>query len=144
MKAISPKHLAFMIDKGFLMIESTFYAIRRPPVEYYERMEPEEIQRVERVRVMGGKIGLPLLGMMKHVAGHFPYRAVESKVTPEWLLRRGREKFPKLMGVIEGRGEAGQRWLQEQCRELVQFATGRLVWSDEKETLIPVEPGVIL
>lgn len=127
-----------MIDKGYLMIESTFYALKHPPTEYYEKLAPEEAHRVERVRVIGEKLGLPLLGMMKHIASRFPIRTVEEKITPEWMMKRGMEKFPKLIEVIEEKEEAGQKWLREQCREVVQFATGRIAWSDENETMVEV------
>lgn len=144
LRIISPKYLGVMVDNGWLLIESMFYAIRRPPTEYYEKMDPEEAHRVERVRALGEKFGLPLLGMLRYVASHFPYEAVEEKVTPEWMRRRGRDKFPELIKVIEKKGGAGDKWLSSQCREIVQFSTGRLVWSDAKETMVKARPGVAI
>lgn len=128
-----------MVDHGYLVIESMYFAIRHPPAEYYEKMDPEEAKKVERTRMFGEKVGLPLLGMMCAVARQFPYKAVEEKVTPEWLKRRGREKFPELVEVLEEKGPAGEKWLQAQCREIVQFATGNIVWSDAQETMVPIQ-----
>ena len=137
---MTPKYLDHMIDHDYLIIESLYFAIRHPPTaEYYEKMDPKEAKKVEKTRMFGEKVGLPLLGMMRVVARQFPYKAVEGKVTPEWLKRRGREKFPELVKVIEEKGPAGEKWLQAQCREIVQFATGDITWSDVQEKMVPIQ-----
>lgn len=136
---MTPKHLGYMIDHGYLVIESMYFAIRHPPAAEYARMDPEEAKKVEKTRMFGERVGLPLLGMMRAVARQFPYKAVEEKVTPEWLKRRGREKFPELVKVIEEKGATGEKWLQAQCREIVQFATGDITWSDAQEKMVPVQ-----
>ena len=135
---MTPKHLGYMIDHGYLVIESMYFAIRHPP-EYYEKMDPEEAKKVEKTRMFGARVGLPLLGMMRVVARQFPYKAVEEKVRPEWVKRRGREKFPELVEVLEAKGPAGEKWLQAQCREIVQFAMGTITWSDAQEKMVPVQ-----
>lgn len=127
-----------MIDNGYLLIESLYYAIHHSPEEYYEKMDPEEAKKVEKTRMFGARVGIPLLAMMCAVARPFPYKAVEEKVTPEWLKRRGREKFPELVEIIEEKGDAGETWLQMQCREVVQLATGSIAWSDAQEKMVPV------
>ena len=142
LKCIRPKYLGVMIENGWLMIESTFYALRHPPVEYYEKLGLEEAQKVERARVMGEKFGMPALGVLRMVASYFPYKDVEEKVTPEWMMTRGREKFPELIKVIEEKKEAGQKWLERQCTEVVKFATGRLVWDSSQDTFVEAKPRV--
>jgi len=141
-KVVSPKYLRWLIDNSYLLIESTFYAIRHPPQEFYDTADPEEARKVERVRVMGEKIGLPLFGMLRYVCAQFPYEAVEGKVTPEWVRKRGKLKFPELVKVWEDTGEAGEKWLKAQCREVILFATGRLLWSDQAMRMVAVRPAV--
>lgn len=145
LKAISPEYLGLMIDNDYLLIESLFFALNPPlqssgpkgnPTKNNEELSPEE---ADKVMAMGKKVGLPLLGAMRFVASRFPYKVVEEKITPEWMLRRGRGKFPALMDIIEAKGPAGTHWLEKQCDEFVQFATGRLNWSPEKRIMIPVQ-----
>lgn len=139
-KAIGAENLGILVDNNWFIIESIFYSIRHPPVEVYKQLNPKEVPKLEQIRGTLTKTVLPLLGMVKFVASKFPPSAIEYKVTPEWLLKRGRKRFPTLVRVVEKRGEKGQEWMKSQCREIVLFATGRLVWDDSSKTMIEVVP----
>jgi len=137
LKCVSPEHLDFMIERDKHIIASTFYAIRHRP-NYPEDLSADQIRRLEAFRAQLARVALPVLGMMRRVASGFPPEVVERQVTPEWLMRRARNQFPMLADVVCMQGKRGQRWLADQAREIVGFATGRLTWDDKVCKLVEV------
>jgi hypothetical protein len=138
-KALGPKTLDLMIDKNFYIIDAIFYATRHQPT-YPPELSREQVARLEMIRATMSKTVLPLLGMVKFVASKFPPEAVEAKVTPDWLLRRGDQRFPELSERVRAKGERGRWWLEKQAEELRAYATGRAYWSEEERKLVIVNP----
>ena len=93
----------------------------------------------ERMRRSLVKTVLPVLGLARTVASRFPASAIESKVTPEWLIEKGKKRFPELIAVIEKYGERGRKWLQRQSQEIVLYLTGRLVYDVKSGRMVRVE-----
>lgn len=138
-KALGPKSLDLMIDKNYYIIDSIFYATRHQPT-YPPEISEEQVARLEMMRTTMSRTVLPLLGMVRFVASKFPPEAVEAKVTPDWLLKRGKEKFPELVTRVRGKGEKGRRWLKNQAEELRAYATGRTYWNEKERKLIIMNP----
>lgn len=138
-KALGPESLDLMIDKNYYIVDSIFYSIRHQPT-YPPELSEEQIARLEWMRAAMSRTVLPLLGMVRFVASKFPPEAVEQKVTPEWLLKRGKEKFPELVTRVRAKGKRGRWWLERQAEEIRAYATGRTYWSEEERKLIIVNP----
>jgi len=137
LKAIGTRGLEVMIDHDWYLIESIFYSVRYQP-NYPSELSEKEIAKLERMRATMLKTVLPILGMVRFVASKFPPEAVEAKVTPDWLLGKGKKRFPQLVRVVKKKGEKARKWLEKQSREIVLYATGRLVWDDQKKQLVEV------
>ena len=100
--------------------------------KYPPGISPQRRERLEAMRLTIGKSVLPVMGMIRTFASRFPEEAVRDKVTPEWLMRRGKGSFPEIVEVWRRNGDKGYAWLSRQAEEIVDYVTGRLVWDGEK------------
>jgi hypothetical protein len=141
LKLLGPEKLRLMVDNHWFIMESIFFCAYNVPIETYAKMSKEEIAKAEKVRISLAKSVLPVVGMAKRVASMFPPKAVEAKVTPQWLITRGEKRFPELVEVWRNSGGKGEKWLQEQADEIVGFLTGRLVYSPWHRKMVP--PAVL-
>lgn len=139
LKILGPEKAWILIDKDWYLIRSVFYCAYNVPLETYQDMSAEEIQTAERLRISMAKTVLPVLGWTKFIASKFPVEAVEGKVTPEWLLKRGKQRFPELVKVWEESGEKGDRWLKNQCQEIIDYVTGRTVYNPVLKGMVSIE-----
>lgn len=136
MKCIGPQGVRLLIDNDVYIIGCIASVTNRKQV-YPDNLNPSQVKQLNsmvnmlQAAVMG-------LGMLKQVTSRIPAEMVEAKVTPEWLIRRGREKFPDIIEVIDQSGEKGLMWLIKQAREIVNFCTNRLVWSNEHNRLVEI------
>lgn len=127
-----------MIENDWHVIESIFYAIRCGP-RYPDSITREEAEKLNGWWVTASKTVLAMLGMAKSVASQLPPELILEKLNGEWLMRRMRESYPELAEKVEGYGERGMRWAEGQAREIALFLTGRLVWVDGLNKLVPIE-----
>ena len=127
-----------MIENDWYVIESIFYAIRCGP-KYPDSLSREEAERLNSWWITASKMVLAMLGMAKSIASQLPPELVLEKLNGEWLMRRMRESYPELAEKVEEYGERGMRWVENQAREIALFLTGRLVWVDGLNKLVPVE-----
>lgn len=141
LKVLGPDKLRLLIENDWYLIENIFYGIYNVPVEGYKKvnLSPEDVQKAEQVRMSLAKVVLPVLGMTKLVASKFPVNTVEMKVTPEWLIKRGEKRFPEIVEVWKETGEKGRMWLEKQSREIVNYLTGRTVYSPQLGRMASVE-----
>jgi len=133
---VGEEKLSLFIDNDYTVLEAIFSSLQRPPIEVYLKMDPAEAAKLEAFRRNMSRTVLPLLGFARRIASNFPADAVESKVTPEWLLGKGRAKFPKLVEVVEKHGDKGRRWLEKQCREIVDYLLGRLAYDPKTGKMV--------
>ena len=140
LECIGPKGLDIMIENGWTILDSLFYAMRYQPV-YPSQLSPEEVERLERIRAGATRVVLPILGMAKAIASRLPPDMIMKKLDGDWLMRRANERFPILAERIRMHGEKGRKWLQKQARELALFLTGQLAWDDRKRRLVEVRRG---
>jgi len=138
LKCISAERLGMFIENNWTILESIFYNLNRVPTDAYAKLTPKEVAMAERIRRGMTRTVLPVLGMARTVASKFPPSAVESKVTPDWLLEKGRKRFPELVAVIEKHGERGRRWLRNQAIEIREYLTGKIVFDPEKGKMVNV------
>lgn len=117
-----------LIDNDWFLLESIFWGATSVPVEGYKKMKPEDVEKAEGMRQAVAKTVLPALAMARFVASKFPVEAVEGKVTPEWLIKRGEKRFPEIVKVWKNTGEKGEQWLEKQTSEIVDYLTGRTVY----------------
>jgi hypothetical protein len=141
LKLLGPEKLRLMVENHWFIMESIFYCAYNVPVEGYAKMSREEVAKAEKVRAALVRSVLPVVGMARRVAGMFPPKAVEAKVTPQWLIARGEKRFPELVEVWRNSGGEGEKWLKEQADEIVGFLTGRLVYSPWHRKMVP--PAVL-
>ena len=139
LNVLGPEKAQLLVDNDWYIIETMFYASTNIPVEGYKKMKPEEIQKAEQMRKALAKTVLPVLGMAKFVASKFPVEAVEAKVTPEWLIKRGEERFPEIVKVWKDTEEKGEQWLEKQAAEIVGYLTGRIIYSPQQRIMVPIE-----
>lgn len=116
-----------LIDRDKYIIELIFNGIYGTAV-YPPYMKKEEIKKVESIRRLGSAI-LPIMKMVQGLASRYGEEAVRAKVTPEWIMKRMGEKYPEIVEVWKANGERGQRWLKRQAEEIVNYATGKLIWN---------------
>jgi len=138
LKCISAERLSILIENNWTILESIFYNLNRVPTDAYAKLTPKEAAMVERIRRGMTRTVLPVLGMARTVASKFPPSAVESKVTPDWLLEKGRKRFPELVAVVEKHGERGRQWLERQSKEIALYLTGRLVYDARSGKMVEV------
>jgi len=137
---VGPKGLDLMIENGWTLLDSLFYAIRYRPV-YPEELSPEEVESIESMRMGAAKAVLPVLGIARTIASKLPPDLIEERLDGDWLMRRANERFPILAERIKVHGEKGERWIRKQARELALFLTGKLVWDDSRRKLVEVRRG---
>jgi len=139
LKVLGPEKVRLMVDNNWFLMESIFCCAYNVPVEAYAKMTKEEVLKAEQVRVSLAKVVLPVVGMAKRVAGMFPSKAVEEKVTPKWLIARGEKRFPELVEVWRSSGDGGEKWLEDQAKELVDYLTGKTVYSPWHRKMVSPE-----
>ena len=140
---MGPEKLNMFIENDWNILESIFYGLCRSPSEVYKNMSPEEVSKTERIRHNLARTVLPIIGMAQKVARSFPPEAVESKVTAEWLMRRGREKFPELIEIVESHGDRGRAWLDRQAKQICDYLTGKIVYHPVKLKFVSREEMII-
>jgi hypothetical protein len=138
---VGEEKLGIFIENDYNILEAFFYGLQRSPVEAYQKMDLKEVAKIERFRRNMSRTVLPMLGFARKVAASFPPEAVEEKVTPEWLLSKGRVKFPKLANVVERYGERGRAWLDRQCRQIVDYLLGRTVYDPKTGRMVDAKKG---
>jgi len=138
-KCFGAEKIKLMILNDWYIIASIYFSTTGGPLGREGKLPPEELEKARRIRGFVAKTVLPILHMLRSTASRFPAEAVVSKINPEWLKTRGREKFPELVEAIEDMGDMGDRWLQNQCNEIVDFALGRSVYSPIHRRMITPE-----
>lgn len=143
LKAVGPKALDVMVTHNYHTIDTIFYSIQHRP--NYERDTPhlskEEIEKMEAMRRQLPKMVLPVLGMVRKLAERFPPETVEAKVTREWLLKRAERSQPEVAGLLKGYGEQGEKWLEEEAKQIRLYLLGRLVWDPASRHMVEVKPS---
>lgn len=102
-------------------------------------MSSEDVHKTEMIRISLARGVLPVLGMTKLVASKFPASAVEMKVTPEWLIKRGEKRFPEIVEVWKETNEKGKVWLEKQSREIIDYLTGQIIYSPQLGKMVAVK-----
>jgi hypothetical protein len=138
MKAIGPKGIQLLIDNDKYIIGCIMSSYMKKS-KYPTNMNKEEIQKLEQSSQGMMKWVVMGLTMVRDIAGKFPEEMVRSKITPEWLVWRGKQKYPEIIEQIALNGIKGARWLSNQSEEICLFCLGRLIWSDEADGLVEVK-----
>jgi hypothetical protein len=136
-RAVGPQGVQLLIDYDKHIIGCILSAYNGRQ-RYPSNLTRAQVAALERLRLGMTRATVAALGLVRYIASKLPEEVVENKVTPEWLLKKGRERFPEVVQVIEANGDRGRAWLKKQCEEIVGFCTGRLVWSDEHDGLVEV------
>jgi hypothetical protein len=140
LKCIPPKEVSLLIKHDCYIIESIFAARSRPLYES-KNLTKEEIEKAERARA---KIPWKqidwLLERVRFLASQYSPEAVERKITPEWLMKKGEKRFPELIKEVE-KNEYGWVWLENQTEELKLFVLGKIAWSNSAKRMVPIMPG---
>jgi hypothetical protein len=140
LKCISPKDASLLIKHDCYIIESIFASRSRPLYES-KNLTKEEIEKAERARaVIPWKQIDWLLERVRFIASQYSPEAVERKITPEWLMKKGEKRFPELVREVE-KSEYGWVWLENQAEELKLFVLGRIAWSDSAKRMVPLMVG---
>jgi hypothetical protein len=139
LKTMGPERLSLFIENDWNILGSVFYGLYRPPIEAYQKMTPEEIVKVERVRRNLARTVLPVIGMARRMAASFPASTVEAKVTADWLMEKGEKYFPEIMAVIKQHGDRGNDWVHKQAQEIREFLTGKIVYHPQRLCFVKVE-----
>jgi len=138
-KCFGAEKIKLMILNDWYIIASIYFSTTGGLLGREGKLPPEELEKARRIQGFVARTVLPILHMLRSTASRFPAEAVARKINPEWLKTRGREKFPELVEAVEDMGGMGERWLQNQCKEIVDFALGRSVYSPIHRRMITPE-----
>ena len=135
-----PEKMEWMIDNKYLPITSAYHHANNMPWEK-EGLSQKDLEEVEKLRsgTFLTKKVLPLLETVRRYGRNIPPVVMQDKINPEWMKKEGFKKYPKLLDIIEQKGEAGEEYLEMVCMEINLYVTGRLIWDSKNQRMVMIE-----